>query len=217
MTDDPGRPAIHALLTDGTTVRIRAVEPEDHARLHRLHETTSPDNLRMRFFAVRPHSAAVAADHACEPPRPGHRALVAGPRGRIIGLAAYDGGEEQGSAELAAAGLGALGDLGLRRPDNDVRDPVLVTGLHASRTHELTAGEKEANRVVAVGRAPLEHGSVHLKNGRSPAEPRIGPARATQPPRALLVPTNLEVERCFPSVREVPDAGLRRSLPDGRS
>ncbi|MGC9501573.1 GNAT family N-acetyltransferase [Streptomyces sp. WG7] len=103
MTDELGRPAIHALLADGITVRIRAVEPEDHDQLHRLYEEMSPENLRMRFFAVSPHSAAVAADHACEPPRPGHRALVAELRGRIIGLAEYDEGEERGSAELAVA------------------------------------------------------------------------------------------------------------------
>ncbi|MGV9589856.1 bifunctional acetate--CoA ligase family protein/GNAT family N-acetyltransferase [Streptomyces tendae] len=103
MTDDLGRPAIHALLADGITVRIRAVEPEDHDQLHRLYEEMSPENLRMRFFAVSPHSAAVAADHACDPPRPGHRALVAELRGRIIGLAEYDDGEERGSAELAVA------------------------------------------------------------------------------------------------------------------
>ncbi|MFE6528188.1 GNAT family N-acetyltransferase [Streptomyces rochei] len=103
MTDDLGRPAIHALLADGITVRIRAVEPEDHDQLHRLYEEMSPENLRMRFFVVSPHSAAVAADHACEPPRPGHRALVAELRGRIIGLAEYDEGEERGSAELAVA------------------------------------------------------------------------------------------------------------------
>ncbi|TDT42678.1 acyl-CoA synthetase (NDP forming) [Streptomyces sp. BK208] len=103
MTDDLGRSAIHALLTDGTTVRIRAVEPVDHDQLHRLYERMSPENLRMRFFAVSPHSAAAAADHACEPSRPGHRALVAELTGRIIGLAEYDAGEERGSAELAVA------------------------------------------------------------------------------------------------------------------
>ncbi|MDX2680672.1 transposase family protein [Streptomyces sp. NY05-11A] len=69
-------------------------------------------------------------------------------------------------AHLRAAGLGALADLGFRGLDNDVRDPVIVTGFHASRTHKLTPGQKEANRVLAVGRAPVEHGFAHLKNWR---------------------------------------------------
>ncbi|MEU2851817.1 hypothetical protein [Streptomyces syringium] len=29
-------------------------------------------------------------------------------------------------------------DLGFRGPDNDIRDPVIVTGNTASRTHKLT-------------------------------------------------------------------------------
>jgi len=35
---------------------------------------------------------------------------------------------------------------------------VIVTGFHASRTHKLTQGQKDANRVLAVGHAPVEHG-----------------------------------------------------------
>ncbi|MFF9126514.1 hypothetical protein ACF09J_24980 [Streptomyces sp. NPDC014889] len=68
-------------------------------------------------------------------------------------------------AHLRAAGLGALADLGFRGLDNDIRDPVIVTGFAAIRTHKLTPGQKEANRVLA-GRAPVEHGFAHLKNRR---------------------------------------------------
>ncbi|WP_217196695.1 transposase family protein [Streptomyces buecherae] len=53
-------------------------------------------------------------------------------------------------AHLRAAGLQALADLGLRGLDNDVLDPVIVTGLHASHTHKLTPGEKTANRALAA-------------------------------------------------------------------
>ncbi|MFE0646880.1 transposase family protein [Streptomyces sp. NPDC058877] len=96
---------------------------------------------------------------------------------------------------LRAAGLGALADLGFRGLDNDILDPVIVTGYTASRTHKLTPGEKEANRVLAVGRAPVEHGFAHLKNWRTLTKLRTDPARATQLLRALLVLTNLEVNR----------------------
>ncbi|WP_329040283.1 transposase family protein [Streptomyces sp. NBC_01422] len=98
-------------------------------------------------------------------------------------------------AHLRAAGLGALADLGFRGLDNDILDPVIVTGYAASRTHKLTPGEKEANRVLAVGRAPVEHGFAHLKNWRILTKLRADPARATQLLRALLVLTNLEVDR----------------------
>ncbi|MEU9331503.1 transposase family protein [Streptomyces canus] len=98
-------------------------------------------------------------------------------------------------AHLRVAGLGALADLGLRGLDNDIRDPVIVTGYAATRTHKLTAGQKEANRVLAVGRAPVEHGFAHLKNWRILTKLRTDPARATQLLRALLVLTKLAVNR----------------------
>ncbi|MGW0351663.1 transposase family protein [Streptomyces anthocyanicus] len=98
-------------------------------------------------------------------------------------------------AHLRAAGLGALADLGSRGLYNDVRDPVIVTGFHASRTHKLTAGQKNANRVLAIARAPVEHCFAHLKNRRILAKLRTDPGRATQLLRALLVLTNLEVNR----------------------
>ncbi|MEV7020419.1 transposase family protein [Streptomyces sp. NPDC093991] len=98
-------------------------------------------------------------------------------------------------AHLRAAGLGALADLGFRGLDNNVLDPVIVTGFHASRTHKLTPGQKTANRVLAVGRAPVEHGFAHLKNWRILTKLRADPARATHLLRALLVLTNLEINR----------------------
>ncbi|MFD8008320.1 transposase family protein [Streptomyces mirabilis] len=98
-------------------------------------------------------------------------------------------------AHLRAAGLGALAHLGFRGLDNNIRDPVIVTGYTASRTHKLTPGQKDANRVLAVGRAPVEHGFAHLKNWGILAKLRTDPARATRLLRALLVLTNLEVNR----------------------
>ncbi|MFI7184017.1 transposase family protein [Streptomyces anthocyanicus] len=98
-------------------------------------------------------------------------------------------------AHLRAAGLGALADLGFRGLYNDVRDPVIDTGFHASRTHKLTAGQKNAHRVLAIGRAPVEHCFAHLRNRRILAKLRTDPGHATQLLRALLVLTNLEVNR----------------------
>ncbi|WP_431045394.1 transposase family protein [Streptomyces sp. P1-3] len=98
-------------------------------------------------------------------------------------------------AHLRAAGLGALADLGFRGLDNDVRDPLVVTGFTATRAHKLTPGQKTVNRVLAVGRAPVEHGFAHIKNWRTLTKLRTDPARATHLLRGLLVLTNLEVNR----------------------
>lgn len=72
---------------------------------------------------------------------------------------------------------------------------MIVTGFHASRTHKLTPVQKEANRVLAVGRAPIEHGFAHLNNWRTLTKLRTDPAQAPRLPRALLVLPNLEVNR----------------------
>ncbi|WP_234307388.1 MULTISPECIES: transposase family protein [unclassified Streptomyces] len=72
--------------------------------------------------------------------------------GRLIWMsAAWPGGTHDNTAarrdhvlaHLHAAGLGALADLGFRGLDNDILDPVIVTGCIATRTHKLTRGEKE--------------------------------------------------------------------------
>ncbi|MFF7079807.1 transposase family protein [Streptomyces lavendulae] len=136
-------------------------------RSHGLHFLALTDeNGRLIWIsAARPHPR-----QHCRPPRPhpGH---------------------------LRAVGLGALADLGFRGLDNDILDPVIVTDYIATRTHKLTRGEKEANRVLAVGRAPVEHGFAHLRNWRILTKLRTDPARVTRLLRALLVLTNLEINR----------------------
>ncbi|MFF4173791.1 transposase family protein [Streptomyces sp. NPDC001744] len=63
------------------------------------------------------------------------------------------------------------------------------------RTHKLTPGQKQANKVLAIGRSPVEHGFAHLKNWRILTKLRTDPARAPRLLRALLVLTNLEINR----------------------
>lgn len=57
----------------------------------------------MRFFAESRRSAALAADRACAPARPGYQALVAEADGRMIGVAEYDTGEQKDDAEISIA------------------------------------------------------------------------------------------------------------------
>jgi len=97
---------------------------------------------------------------------------------------------------LREAGLGALADLGFvgldDKPDDD---PVIITGRKATRNHQLTAAEKEANRLVSRERAASEHGFANLKNWRILTKLRTDTRQATTLLRALLVLANSEVQR----------------------
>jgi acyl-CoA synthetase (NDP forming)/ribosomal protein S18 acetylase RimI-like enzyme len=99
----PPRPPVHALLADGTTVGIRAVAPEDHDQLEGLYQEMSPENLRRRFFCTGARPGRLAADEACAPARPGHRALLAERAGQVIGLAEYHTDDTGNRADVAVA------------------------------------------------------------------------------------------------------------------
>lgn len=60
---------------------------------------------------------------------------------------------------------------------------------------QTVPSQKTANRVLAIGRAPVEHDFAHLKNWRILTKLRTDLARATHLLRALLVLTNLKVNR----------------------
>ncbi|MEY9905844.1 acyl-CoA synthetase (NDP forming)/RimJ/RimL family protein N-acetyltransferase [Catenulispora sp. MAP12-49] len=71
----PAEKAVHALLTDGTTVSIRPTTPKDLDGLNALFSALSPESLRMRFFASGTAAGRAAAKRLCEP-HPDRIALV---------------------------------------------------------------------------------------------------------------------------------------------
>ncbi|MEU6820953.1 GNAT family N-acetyltransferase [Streptomyces atriruber] len=101
--DERSRPPVHALLADGTTACIRAAGPDDRAQVQGLFEGMSSENLRLRFFVASNRCAAQAADRSCAPPRPGHHALLAEAKGRVIGLAEYERTDGTDTAEISLA------------------------------------------------------------------------------------------------------------------
>ncbi|MDQ0958114.1 acyl-CoA synthetase (NDP forming)/GNAT superfamily N-acetyltransferase [Streptomyces sp. B4I13] len=110
------QPQVHALLTDGATVRIRRAGPDDRDEILRLYEEMSPENLRLRFFAASHRSAELAAGRVAKEAGPGYRALAAETAGRIVGVAEYETTPDTTTAEIALAvadghhhqGLGTL-------------------------------------------------------------------------------------------------------------
>ncbi|WP_414166606.1 GNAT family N-acetyltransferase [Streptoverticillium reticulum] len=109
MTDTTGLPSppappVHALLADGTTVRVRQAGPGDRAAVLRLYERMSPENLRLRFFSAGSGSGRQAAEHLCAPARPGERALLAEADGEAVGVAEYHADPAvPGRADIALA------------------------------------------------------------------------------------------------------------------
>lgn len=95
--------AVHALLSDGATVRIRPALPGDRDGVLRLYDSMSAENLRLRFFGLSPNSGRQAADRLSARPVPGHRALLAVHGERIVGIAEYDPTDDPAVAELSLA------------------------------------------------------------------------------------------------------------------
>lgn len=72
------------------------------------------------------------------------------------------------------------------------RIPVRMTSRPAAVD---TASNAAAKELISTARALVEHGFAHLKNWRVLIKLRTNPARATNLLRALLILTNLEVNR----------------------
>ncbi|WP_240111653.1 hypothetical protein [Streptomyces sp. MUM 203J] len=78
--------------------------------------------------------------------------------------------------------------------DNGIVYPVTVTDYTATRTHKLTPGQKEANRVLASDAHRSSTPSPTSRTGGSSPSPKPPPP-ATRLLRALLVLTNLGANR----------------------
>ncbi|MFJ9097576.1 GNAT family N-acetyltransferase [Streptomyces sp. NPDC102405] len=144
------RPPVHALLADGTTVCIRSVVAGDHDQLEGLYEEMSPENLRLRFFAVSHRSAHLAADRACAPARSGYRALLAETQGQVVGLAEYDAGDggdsgdETDAAEVSIAVADGLHHRGV----GTLLVEHLVSAARAEGIRAFTADALSENHAV---------------------------------------------------------------------
>ena len=93
----------YALLTDGSTVEIRAAEPKDAEAVRKMHAAMSPDNVYLRFFSLSPRAAQTEAARVTREPGPDHLALLAWLGKRLVGVASYEATERPGVAEIAFA------------------------------------------------------------------------------------------------------------------
>ena len=103
MSADAG-PSVYALLSDGTTIEIRAARPDDLDAVRDMHEKLSPDSLYLRFFSKSPSAAEREARRLCREPAPDHAALLALLDGELIGCGSYECDDPPSqSAEVALA------------------------------------------------------------------------------------------------------------------
>jgi GNAT superfamily N-acetyltransferase len=92
----------YALLTDGTTVQIRAARQEDYGTVRDMHASMSADNLYLRFFTVSKLAPDSEARRICREPAPDHAALLAVLDGEVIGCGSFERSVDYpGSAEVA--------------------------------------------------------------------------------------------------------------------
>ncbi|MFD7611612.1 GNAT family N-acetyltransferase [Streptomyces sp. NPDC059828] len=149
----------YALLTDGTTVRIRPVLPSDHARVPALYEEMSPENLRLRFFTVNRCSAERSADRLCASAVPGRRALLAESGDTLVGLAEY----ERVNGMAADVGL-AVSDRWHHRGVGTLMLEHLVSLARADGRKEACPGSERLQGAMSkVGRP---RGQVVLRTAR---------------------------------------------------
>jgi len=103
VTSPSTETSTYALLTDGSTVEIRAAEPKDAEAVREMHAAMSPDNIYLRFFSLSPRAADTEARRVTREPGPDHAALLAWLGKRLVGVASYEATGKPGVAEVAFA------------------------------------------------------------------------------------------------------------------
>ncbi|GAA1880073.1 GNAT family N-acetyltransferase [Streptantibioticus ferralitis] len=101
-----GVEGVHALLADGTTVRIRSARTDDRDGVRSLYEGMSEENLRFRFFGVSRRSAERAAERVAHCDKPGYQGLLAVVDDVVVGIAEYEVDDARAgstSAEISVA------------------------------------------------------------------------------------------------------------------
>ncbi len=101
-----GAEEVHALLADGTTVRIRSARATDRDGVRSLYEAMSDENLRFRFFDVSRRSAERAAERVAHCGKPGYQGLLAVVDDAVVGIAEYESDDPRAgstSAEISVA------------------------------------------------------------------------------------------------------------------
>ena len=97
----PTRWEADVALTDGGTVHIRPVRPEDAPLVEAFHNRQSRESIYFRYFSPMPRLSARELDRLTKVDYLDHLSLVAMLGGEIIGMAGYDRWTGRDEAEVA--------------------------------------------------------------------------------------------------------------------
>lgn len=100
-TADLDRWQADVVLSDGGTVRIRPVHPDDHDRILALYEQLSDDSIYLRFFSPVSAPTAGQLERLTEIDYELHVAVVSELGEELVALARYDRDPDSTSAEVA--------------------------------------------------------------------------------------------------------------------
>jgi acetyl coenzyme A synthetase (ADP forming)-like protein len=102
--EPPGYPPqfeADVVLSDGGTVLIRPIRPDDRAALVRFHQGLSPESVYLRYFSPHPHLSDAELEFLTTLDYRWRMALVAILGDEIVAVARYEGKEGTTSAEVA--------------------------------------------------------------------------------------------------------------------
>ncbi|MGE3619453.1 MAG: GNAT family N-acetyltransferase [Acidimicrobiia bacterium] len=89
------------VLSDGGTVRVRPIRPDDGDRIRQFHARQSPESIYFRFFSPRPELSDADVEHFTNVDYVDRMALVAERDGQLVGIARYDRWQTRREAEVA--------------------------------------------------------------------------------------------------------------------
>jgi acetyl coenzyme A synthetase (ADP forming)-like protein len=89
------------VLSDGGTVLVRPIRPDDAPALARLHERLSPQSVYLRYFSPHPHLSDTELAYLTNLDYRWRMAIVAVLGDEIVGVARYEGEEGKPAAEVA--------------------------------------------------------------------------------------------------------------------
>lgn len=90
-----------AVLSDGRTIHVRPIRPDDAQRLIEFHERLSPETIHMRFFTPHPHLSEREVQRFTEVDGRDRAALVATTGSDIVAVVRYDRYPDADEAEVA--------------------------------------------------------------------------------------------------------------------